>query len=106
MQLVRGWRTWPHQVSTWLALGGSAIITFTPEFTEVLHYVWINLPTDIKTTFHEEWIRGFGLVLTVLSVPAKLIRQRKLYEREFSVGKESESNFPRQSYMDGDKPQF
>ncbi|AQS50568.1 hypothetical protein PAEH1_01570 [Paenalcaligenes hominis] len=80
MTLVAGWRTWYRQWSTWLAAIGAATLSFTPEMAEALNYVWINLPLDIKSSFPEEWIRLFGIALTLLSIPAKLIRQRRLYE--------------------------
>lgn len=80
IQLINGWRTWWRQWSTWLATIGVTILSFTPELAEALSHVWINLPMDVKTTFPPEWVRFFGITLTILSIPAKLIRQRKLHE--------------------------
>src|SRR5699024_4125311 len=81
IELVDGWEYSWRQWSTWLVGIGLSIITFTPELVEVLKHVWENTPRDLKTHFHPEFIKYFGYVLTGLSVPAKLIRQRKLHER-------------------------
>jgi len=35
----------------------------------------------VQASFPVEWIRAFGLSLVIASIPAKLIRQRKLYEQ-------------------------
>lgn len=100
MTLVKGWRTWYRQWSTWLAAIGAAILSFTPELAEALNHVWVHLPLDIKDTFTPEGVRYFGITLTILSVPAKLVRQRRLYEREFGVGQESEPAVSRQGGVD------
>lgn len=81
IELVDGWQYWYRQWSTWLVGIGLSIITFTPELVEALKHVWENTPRDLKTHFHPEFVKYFGYTLTGLSVPAKLIRQRKLHER-------------------------
>ena len=78
--LVNGWRTWWRQWSTWLAGVGAAAVYLAPELAEGMQHAWQILPMDIKASFPAEWVRYFGAALTVLSIPAKLVRQRKLYD--------------------------
>lgn len=78
VELVRGWRTWWRQWSTWLAASGAAVLNFAPELAEALTHAWNLTPLDIKATFDPETVRWLGFAITVLSIPAKLIRQRKL----------------------------
>lgn len=77
MELISGWRTWWKQISTWMVAAGSSIVAFAPELMEI----WRSLPIEVQASFPVEWIRAFGLSLVIASVPAKLIRQRKLYEQ-------------------------
>lgn len=79
MILVNGWRTWWRQWSTWLAGIGLAAIQLAPELAEALNYVWINTPLDIKSAFTPEQVRIIGIVIAAASIPAKLVRQRKLH---------------------------
>lgn len=91
VKLVRGWRSWWRQWSTWLTSIGIAIVSFTPELSEVLTHVWINTPIDIKGAFTQEHVKYFGIALTAISIPARFIRQRKLYESEFGESTENDS---------------
>lgn len=77
MELISGWKTWWKQWSTWLVTAGSSIAMFAPELIEI----WRSLPIEVQASFPVEWIRAFGLSLVIASIPAKLIRQRKLYEQ-------------------------
>ncbi|ABI59696.1 DUF7940 domain-containing protein [Nitrosomonas eutropha] len=77
MELISGWRTWWKQISTWMVAAGSSIVAFAPELMEI----WRSLPIEVQASFPVEWIRAFGLSLVIASIPAKLIRQRKLYEQ-------------------------
>lgn len=77
MELVNGWKTFWRQWSTWLVTAGSSIVMFAPELIEI----WKSLPMEITASFPIEWVRAFGLSLVIASVPAKLIRQKNLYER-------------------------
>ncbi len=77
MELISGWRTWWKQISTWMVAAGSSIVAFAPELMEI----WRSLPMEVQASFPVEWIRAFGLSLVIASIPAKLIRQRKLYEQ-------------------------
>jgi hypothetical protein len=75
MELISGWRTWPKQVSTWLVAAGSSVVAFAPELMEI----WRSLPIKVQASFPVEWIRYFGITLVLASIPAKLVRQKKLY---------------------------
>jgi|GEM_PF-2381101 len=77
MELISGWKTWWKQISTWLVAIGSSVVMFAPELIEI----WRSLPIEVQASFPVEWIRAFGLSLVIASIPAKLIRQRKLYEQ-------------------------
>ena len=57
---------------------------------------------DIKASFTTEQIRHFGAALTILSIPAKLIRQRKLYEQANNnrMGRKSKPDVSRQDSLD------
>jgi len=77
MELISGWKTWWKQISTWLVAIGSSVVMFAPELIEI----WKSLPIEVQASFPVEWIRAFGLSLVIASIPAKLIRQRKLYEQ-------------------------
>jgi len=75
MELVSGWKTWWKQWSTWLVALGSSVVGFAPELIEI----WRSLPMEVQASFPVEWIRYFGVTLVLASIPAKLIRQQKLY---------------------------
>lgn len=74
MELVKGWKTWWKQWSTWLVSIGTSVLAFTPE----LMYLWNDLPYDIKMAFPPEYIRYFGYILIIAAIPAKQIRQKNL----------------------------
>lgn len=75
MELVKGWKTWWKQWSTWLVSVGASVAAFAPE----LLYMWNDLPIDIKAAFPVEYVRFFGYILIIASIPARQIRQKKLY---------------------------
>lgn len=77
MELISGWKTWWKQISTWLVAIGSSVVAFAPELMEI----WRSLPMEVQASFPVEWIRYFGVTLVLASIPAKLVRQRKLYEQ-------------------------
>lgn len=77
MELVTGWQYWWRTWSTWLVTAGSSIVMFAPELIEI----WRSLPIEVQASFPVEWVRAFGLSLIIASVPAKIIRQKKLYEQ-------------------------
>lgn len=84
MQLVKGWRTFWRWWSTWLVLVGSTIITFAPQLSEALLYAWQIIPLDIKAYFPPDVVKYTGYAIAITGIPAKLVRQRKLYESEFT----------------------
>lgn len=77
MELVKGWQYWWRTWSTWLVTAGSSVVAFAPELMEI----WRSLPMEVQASFPVEWIRYFGVTLVLASIPAKLVRQRKLYEQ-------------------------
>lgn len=77
IKLVQGAKYWYAMVSTWLVAAGSAVIGFTPELMDIYR----SLPIEVQSTFPDEWLRYFGLTLVMFSIPAKLIRQNKLYNK-------------------------
>lgn len=74
--LVDGWRTWWRQWSTWLTTIGAAIVTASPDLAQA----WRDLPPEFQSAIPAEWIKYIGVLIVVSSVPAKLVRQRALYE--------------------------
>lgn len=77
IQLVEGWNLWYKQFSTWMVVFGSVIVNFTPELVNILS----SLPYEILIALPDSWIRSVGLILILLSIAAKLVRQQKLYEQ-------------------------
>lgn len=76
MTLVNGWNTFARWWSTWLITTGSAIVAFTPELMEI----WRSLPPEVQVAMPESWLRYAGVVIVLLSIPAKLVRQQKVYD--------------------------
>ncbi len=76
IQLIEGWKTFARWWSTWLITAGSAIVAFTPELMEI----WRSLPPEVQATMPESWLRYAGVVIVLLSIPAKLVRQQKVYD--------------------------
>ena len=75
MELVKGWETAWRWVSNWLTVAGSFLITLAPE----LALAFQQLPDEFKAAIPEDWLRWAGVALVLLSVPARLVRQQKLY---------------------------
>lgn len=75
IQLIEGWNTFARWWSTWLITTGSAIVAFTPELMEI----WRSLPPEVQVAMPESWLRYAGVTIVLLSIPAKLVRQPRVY---------------------------
>lgn len=88
VNLVKGWRTWWRQWSTWLVATSISLLMYTPELVEAINYAWQYIPMDIKNTFSEEVVRWVGYIIGILSIPAKLVRQPSLKQRADAEGED------------------
>lgn len=79
--LVKGWKTWWKQWSTWLVTISLALLGWTPEISEALNYAWHYIPVDLKATFSTETLKWAGYIIGAISIPAKLVRQKRLHEQ-------------------------
>lgn len=76
--LTRDARYWRKLWSVWLQSIGVALLAIVQYLPESLHYVWIHLPGDIKSTLPDHVIQLIGLILIVIGGISRFIKQKRL----------------------------
>jgi H+/Cl- antiporter ClcA len=78
LELVDDWKNWKKEWSTWLAGIGAAIVGVFIAAPSTLLDLWNMLPFDIKSSIPPQYLQLIGLALVIISIPAKIIKQKKL----------------------------
>ena len=79
--IVTNWRCWYKWISNQLTVLGTLLISLAPDIS---HYVMLfvnaygQLPMGMQLAFPEEVVRNIGIVVILLTIPARLTVQKKL----------------------------
>lgn len=79
--IVTNWKCWYKWISNQLTILGTLLVSLAPDISTYL-MMFVNaygeLPMGIQMAFPESLVRGIGIGVILLSIPARLTIQKKL----------------------------
>jgi len=79
--IVINWRCWYKWISNQLTILGTLLVSLAPDISTYL-MMFVNaygqLPMGMQMAFPEGMVRGIGIGIILLSIPARLTIQKKL----------------------------
>lgn len=79
MQLIPDWRNAWRFWSMQLGALGSSLIAVLVMVPDVAISAWLTFPDDLKSIMPPQYMPMFGVVLYVMGMVARVIRQKKLH---------------------------
>ena len=79
--LITTWKCWYRWWSNQLVVIGSLLVSLAPDISTYIMWVvnaYGELPMGIQLAFPEGMVRNVGIVVILLSIPAKFVKQKKL----------------------------
>lgn len=75
MKLIEGWKKAHKNWSVQLSAFGVFLLGLATAFPDAVLHVWLMLPSEFKSLIPQQWIAVIGMVVAVLSIFARLIKQ-------------------------------
>lgn len=82
IELIDDWRKAWRFLSIQLGIVGSTVAGWLVAFPDHALAVWATLPDDLKAVLPAQYMPLFGVGIFVLSLIARIVKQRKLHEDE------------------------
>lgn len=79
--IVTNWRCWYKWISNQLTILGTLLVSLAPDISTYM--MWLvntygQLPMGMQMAFPEGMVRGVGIAVIILSIPARLTIQKRL----------------------------
>lgn len=79
--LVTTWKCWYKWWSNQLVIIGTLLVSLAPEvsmYAMEIARTYDQLPMGVQLVLPESLIRGIGIVIIIVSIPARVVKQKRL----------------------------